>query len=123
MSPIELIASAIATQEGYYAPGNTLPKQNLNPGDLRASPLIRKKDSHGFVIFQSESEGFMSLLVQILLYAQKGFTLRQAINAYAPPTGADGGNDTTGYLANVSKWTGIDPDTKLSSLFTFKQLP
>ena len=123
MHKIEMLASAIAQSEGFYATQNDLPKANHNPGDLRATPLPRSKDKNGFVIFQSDSEGFMGLLVQLLMYAERGYTLRQSIYAWAPPTGADGGNNTELYLSETVRRTGITPDTKLWDLFTFQSIP
>lgn len=123
MHPIEKLASAIAQSEGFYAPGQTLPKANHNPGDLRATPLPRKKDSHGFVIFGDDKEGFMGLLTQLMLYALRGMTLRQAIESWAPPTGSDGGNNTELYIRETVRRTGITADTKLEDLFTFTSLP
>lgn len=123
MHPIELLASAIAQSEGFYAPQDDLPKSNHNPGDLRASPLPRKKDSHGFVQFLSDNEGWMALLTQLMLYALRGYTLQQAIYAWAPPQAADGGNNTALYLSETVRRTGIQPDTKLWDLFQFKSIP
>lgn len=130
MHPIELIASAIAQSEGFYAPQSDLPKTNHNPGDLRASPLPRKKDSHGLVVFLSDTEGWMSLIVQLLLFAQRGYTIGQTISTWAPPTGADGGNNTSLYLSETlrrmnSKWTGtpFTAATKLSDFFHFESIP
>lgn len=123
MHPIEKLASAIAQSEGFYAAVADLPKSNLNPGDLRASILPRKKDSHGLVVFNSLAEGWMCLLTQLLMYAARGMTLRQAIYTWAPPTGADGGNNSALYLSETVRRTGIQPDTKLSDLFTFTSIP
>jgi len=123
MHPIEKLASAIAQSEGFYAPSQTLPKTNHNPGDLRASPLPRKKDTHGFVVFLDDKEGYMGLLTQLLLYALRGMTLRQAIESWAPPTGPDGGNNTALYLRETVRRTGIAADTKLADLFQFQSIP
>lgn len=123
MHKIEMLASAIAQQEGFFSPGQTPPKTNKNPGDLRASPLPRKKSPGGFVQFYSDTEGFMALLTQLMLFALRGMTLQQAIETWAPPTGADGGNATQSYLDATVRRTGIDPSTKLSDLFSFQSIP
>lgn len=126
MNELYLICSAIATQEGYFNPHDTPPKRNNNPGDLRASPLPRKKDGAGFVVFSSASEGVAALYQQVLLYALRGFTLRQLIEVYCPRSGADGGNNTDLYLADVQKWTKLNLDTriytylKLDNAYNFK---
>jgi len=113
MSPLELLCSSIATSEGFFAPGDNLPKTNHNPGDLRASPLNRFKDKNGFVKFQSDPEGIAALYHQVTLMALRGMTPRQIITVWAPPTGADGGNNTDAYIASVAKWTGLDMDKPL----------
>lgn len=122
MNLLELLASAIATQEGFYAEGPAAAKTNNNPGNLRASVLPRKKSDAGFVIFTDAQEGYMALVTQLMLFVIKGFTLRQVIESWAPRTGADGGNATDTYLANTARRTGIDPDVKLKSLFHFERL-
>jgi hypothetical protein len=113
MTPLEKIASAIATQE--YGAKLLSPGHNNNPGNLRAAPnaLSRPKDERGFVEFATLQEGIATLYWQILYFALRGFTLRQMIEAWAPRSGADGGNATDLYLADVAKWTGLDLDTKL----------
>lgn len=127
LSPIELLASAIATKEGFYAPGNPPPVRNHNPGDLRASPLNRFHDAHNFVMFQSNAEGIAALYHQLLLMALRGETVRQAIAIWAPP--ADG-NNTQSYFDDVTKWTGLDIDKpiwdylQVQNLYTyFKDIP
>jgi hypothetical protein len=119
MTLIEKIVSSIATQEqGQHL--NAAP--NNNPGNLRDAPLAlaRPRSAAGFVEFASMPEGIATLYWQVLYYALRGFTLRQMITAYCPPTGADGGNNTQAYLDNVAKWTGLDLDTKLWDYLTLK---
>jgi hypothetical protein len=113
MHEIALIASAIATQE--YGAKLLSPGHNNNPGNLRAAPnaISRPKDERGFVEFASLQEGIATLYWQILYFALRGFTLRGLIEAWCPRTGADGGNNTDLYLADVQKWTGLDLDKKL----------
>lgn len=110
LAPIELFCSAIATKEGFFVPQQDLPKTNNNPGDLRASPLNRFKDSHGFVKFLSASEGIAALYHDVLLKSLKGMTPRQIITVWAPPSGSDGGNNTEQYIKEVAAWTGLDMD-------------
>jgi len=125
-----LLASAIAQSEGYFAPQDDRPKHNNNPGDLRASPLPRKKDSGGFVVFYTPAEGWMSLLVQLMLYAQRGYNLRQTVYSWAPPSGPDGGNNSALYLSETLRRMNkglVAPlyteETKLSDLFHFESIP
>lgn len=112
MHPLERLASAIARQEGFWSHGSSI----HNPGNLRASVLQRFKDPRGLVKFTSDTEGFACLLIQLIWFAALGLTLQQCIHRWAPPTGADGGNDTSTYLRNVCTWTGLTPETRLIDL-------
>jgi hypothetical protein len=116
LSKLEAVCSAIATKEGWFAPLPNLPRTNNNPGDLRASPLNRIKDKHGFVQFTKPEEGIAALYQQVLRFAMMGFTVRQLINTWAPPTGTDGGNNTTLYIQQVCDWAQVTPDTVLWDL-------
>lgn len=121
MTALDLLCSAIATKEGFYV-ANALPATNHNPGDLRASPLPRAKDAHGFVQFASDAEGITALYHQVTLMALRGLTPRQIITAWAPPTGPDGGNNTDKYVSDVQSWTGLNMDDKLYNSFKVQNL-
>lgn len=60
----------------------------------------------------SYEESYEGLMRQIRLDASRGLTLEQFIAKYAPPSE----NSTATYIANVSAWTGIPPNTKLAAL-------
>lgn len=60
----------------------------------------------------SYEEAYEGLMRQIRLDASRGLTLEQFISKYAPSYE----NDTRSYIANVSMWTGIPPDTPLAAL-------
>lgn len=60
----------------------------------------------------SYEESYEGLMRQIRLDASRGLTLEQFITKYAPPHE----NSTDNYIANVSAWTGIPPDTPLAAL-------
>lgn len=120
MHPLELAASAIGTAEGYYAPGNPPPKSNKNPGDLRASPLPRQKDKHGFVIFNSDAEGIAATIYQLCLFAVRGFTWKQALTAWAPPSD---GNNTDLYISEFARRTGLALDAKIYDSLHIEHIP
>jgi hypothetical protein len=121
ISPVAVtaIASAIQTQEGY-APG-TLAYTNNNPGNLvYAGQAGATPGAGGFAAFPTYQAGLNALDNQITLDATRGTdvngnpttTLAQFITSYAPPSE----NNTAAYIANVSNWTGYDPNAPLSSL-------
>src|SRR5579862_8104520 len=98
------LASAIATQEGFFKTG-TLPQRNNNPGDLRAAPwLAHPVIVNHFWVAGSRAAGVAGLYHQIALCIARGESLRQLINIWAPESD---NNNTSAYLANVAKWTGI----------------
>jgi hypothetical protein len=107
---VSKLASAIATAEGWWAAGKDPPRnrRNHNPGNLTASPLNRRKDGP-FVRFESDAEGTAALCQQILRHVLRGYTLRQLITAWAPPSE----NDTENYIRETVRRTGLDPEKKL----------
>ena len=118
-SLISLIASAIASGEGFFVNG-ALPQRNNNPGDLRAAPwLINPVVSHGFWEAPTAAEGIAGLYHQIALYIARGYTLRRLIEAWAPPSD---GNNTDNYVSETARRTGLDPDTPLWNLLTIEHI-
>jgi hypothetical protein len=97
------LAEAIAHEEGYYVPGS-LPNRDNNPGDLRHSPhSFHSADSPDAIgQIDSAADGWEDLERQLEIYANRGFTLSQAIFEWAPPTE----NDSAGYLAYVVNYLG-----------------
>ncbi|HHA3594135.1 TPA: lytic transglycosylase [Salmonella enterica subsp. enterica serovar Newport] len=72
--------------------------------------------SGGWRRFGSAREGMAAMATQLLRYQSGRFnqnsrkkTLRQLINTYAPSSE----NDTSLYVSQVSKWTGIGPDQEI----------
>lgn len=98
------LASAIATQEGFFKTGSR-PERNNNPGDLRAAPWLQHPviEDH-FWLASSRAAGVAGLYHQIALCIARGESLRQLISIWAPE--ADH-NDTTAYLKNVATWVGV----------------
>lgn len=105
------LVNAIATQEGRF--------QTNNMGDLRDCPWFPANSkgkryypdtgnpvayANGFWIPRTRAEGLAGLYHQLALDIAKGWTLKQLLNSYAPPTD---GNNTDQYILNVMAWTGI----------------
>lgn len=110
MDPIESIAQAIATFEGFFRPGSRAQRNN-NPGNLRyvGQPDAIGADGAGYAIFPAVEAGWEALRRQIRLDASRGLTLEQFIGKYAPPSE----NPTGAYLSFVSQKTGIRPSDPL----------
>jgi hypothetical protein len=108
-----LFAKLIAQREGFGKPGN-LPTRRNNPGDLRHAP----HGSHAGIgpndiaIEDSAADGWADEERQLRLYAERGFTVRQAVYEWAPPPE----NDSAAYLEFILSGFGgrVDADTPLS---------
>lgn len=112
--PVELLACAIATQEGFFQTG-TLPALRNNPGDLRfAGQLGALPPSKPFAIaqFKTLEAGVTALFRQLWLQVAEGQTVRQIIAQWAPPNE----NNTSVYLEHVLTWTGLPADTLVLDL-------
>jgi hypothetical protein len=98
------LAHLIATEEGYDIPGS-LPNRNNNPGDLRHSPHSFHQPSNPNAIgkIPTVAEGWEDLESQLKLFADRGLTLYEAIEIFAPPEE----NDTQAYLAYVCNGLGM----------------
>ncbi len=118
--PIELLACAIATQEGWFDPsGHTQPRLKNNPGDIRfAHQLNASAPEWGghapapIATFSSAPTGIAGLMRQLWLQAAEGQTVAQIIAQWAPPVE----NQTTLYLRNVLEWTGLPADVPVLDL-------
>jgi len=103
-------AVLIAKMEGFGRPG-AIPTVRHNPGDLRHGPHCQHPNGPNDVgTIDTDEHGWEDLERQLRIYAGMGYTLRQAINVYAPP--ADH-NDTSNYLRFVANGLGVSPDTPM----------
>jgi hypothetical protein len=115
--PVELLACAIATQEGWFLAGS-LPSLRNNPGDLRfagqagASVPAGASQPRPIAQFASQALGTTALFRQIWLQVAEGQTVRQIISQWAPANE----NDTSAYLKNVLRWTGLPADVPVLEL-------
>src|SRR5665213_1508454 len=100
LHPIELLACAIATQEGWFGSPTNMPIVRNNPGDLRyagqkgAVPPVKPND---IATFSTPALGTAALFRQLWLQAASGQTVRQIVAQWAPPFE----NNTGVYLADV----------------------
>ena len=107
------IASAIQRQEGTT--------QNNNPGNLMAIPGVTYQgqigtDYRGFAIFDSYQSGLNQLDKQIDLNIGRGLTLQQFFCGGGGYAGYAPGAQCGPYVADVSSWTGIDPNQVLADV-------
>ena len=113
------LASAIATEEGFFVAGS-LPQRMNNPGDIRSAPWLQHPALvHGFWMADSIQQGIAGLYHQLALDVARGWTLTQLIYTYAPP--ADH-NRTAEYLANVARMVAIDPKVTMWTYLEIQKL-
>ena len=91
--------------------------RNNNPLNIRHSSdrwqgKAKTQTDPAFVQFVSMAYGYRAAFVLLRTYRMKyGYnTLRAIIRRWAPPSE----NNTERYLANVSKWSGLDPDKPIA---------
>jgi hypothetical protein len=115
--PVELLACAIGTQEGWFTPG-TIPSILMNPGDLQFAGQIgahqpaRPDRGRPIAAFKSVGLGVTALFRQLWLQVAEGQTVRQIIAQWAPPNE----NNTSAYLQDVLNWTGLPADIPVLEL-------
>jgi len=89
--------------------------RNNNPGNLRYGVKwlgVVGADPDGYAIFDKPENGVRAMGVDLLTKIARGVnTLRAVISVYAPP---GDNNPTEAYIAEVSKWSGLDPDQVLA---------
>ncbi len=121
--PVELLACAIASQEGAFTRGKT-PSIRNNPGDIRYAQQVGATRPDGtagpvhpntpepIAVFSSLPLGVSALYRQLWLQVAHGQTVRQIISSWAPANE----NDTSTYLENVLTWTELPADVSVLSL-------
>ena len=92
-------------------------QRNNNPGNLRYAGQTEStgKDDAGFAIFPTPMAGWRAMHRQIAKDQNRGLTLAQFINKYAPSNE----NNTKAYLDFMVKNLCTDKDTPLEDLSRF----
>jgi hypothetical protein len=128
MASIRDLADAVVRMEGSMLPGSvnmTMVAQHglWNVGHLvwadqrNAVPVVI--NGRTWAGWPTYDEAYAGLIRQIRLDTSRGMTLSQFIAKYAPKNE----NNTAAYIANVSAWTGIPPDARLSDALDDWQNP
>lgn len=105
------LAEAIAHEEGFYVDGS-LPERSNNPGDLEHAPGEAHTTSSPIGSFRDPADGWAALEAQLAKFAERGLTIAQMIDIYAPASE----NDTAAYLAYVCQYVGCNPQTLVSDV-------
>ena len=105
------IAQTIQQVEGYY-PGSVAYTNN-NPGNLIfVGQAGATPGAGGFAAFPSYDAGYQALLNQIQNYANRGLTIDQMMNLYAPA--GQGNNNPTAYANTIASALGVSTDTTVA---------
>lgn len=118
--PVELLACAIATQEGWFGDPNNTPRKRNNPGDIRYADQLNTIRPAGWTkgqpapiaTFTRVETGITGLYRQLWLQVAEGQTVAQIIAQWAPPNE----NNTSVYLQHVLAWTGLPADVPVLNL-------
>lgn len=120
---VSSIAEAIATAEGYYAPGgydgHSLPYKLNNPGDLKkpalgADSLPTWKDT-GLVVFPNQEMGWAALRHQIELMLNGDSTVYDPSDTLLLVASKYADGDL-GWGRRVASALGVDPSTTLADI-------
>lgn len=108
-----LILAVVAIGGGAAMVSGARGIRNHNPGNIRLSSdrwqgLAPTQSDPEFFQFSEPKWGIRALAKLLKNYqARYGLnTVRAIITRWAPPSE----NDTAAYIANVSQWSGVDPD-------------
>jgi hypothetical protein len=99
--------------EGFYVPGSK-PQRNNNPGDLEHAPGETHEGMDPIGSFATVEAGWAALERQLGRYANRGMTLQQLVEVYAPPVE----NNTQLYLGFVCGKLRCQPGTLVSTALT-----
>ncbi len=110
-----VVGAGVGATMGYVA-GHPL-KFGLphNPLNLRSAPnagSVTTTNAGKFAAFHSEADGYKAAAWQLAQYPREhnADTIAQIIRTWAP---ASDHNNDAGYIANVAKWSGLNPGQKI----------
>jgi hypothetical protein len=123
VNPLEAIADAIQTFEGWH-PGSRS-YRNRNPGNLEGG---EKVDAKNYDVFLTFVEGYQALLNELTAKFSGNnkheigpdSTMADLMNIYAPPSD---NNPTTAYCLFICHWATtalgrtVDPSTRLGDIW------
>lgn len=112
------LAQLIAKQEGFGQP-SAIPTKDNNPGDLRHSPHSSHagEDPNAIGEIDTVADGWADLDRQLRLYADRGLTLAEMIEEYAP---AGDGNDPSAYIRAVCEGLGLPSGATVAEALTIE---
>jgi hypothetical protein len=108
--------SRYVVYENEVRVGGTRAWRNNNPGNIQAGAFATGEGAIGsdgrFAIFPDEQTGSAAIVTLLRRPSYQVLTIRGAVFRYAPPNE----NNTAGYLATITRVTGLSPDTQMNTL-------
>jgi hypothetical protein len=115
---VRRMAEAIAYAEGYYAPGNPIPRRLNNPGDVKISSVPNiGKDQYGHLHFATPEDGWLALYRQLQLIIN-GRSSVYTLDMTIEQMGKRWAEANTAWTTNVSTKLGVPATTTLRSVLT-----
>jgi hypothetical protein len=112
---VSKLAQLIAKREGFGIAGD-IPTTHNNPGDLEHAPGEMHDTGSPIGEFLTVEDGWEALENQLQKYADRGLTVQDMIEVYAPPTE----NDTDEYLDFICEGLGCQPNTLVKDALLIK---
>ena len=105
------LARLVANEEGFNVPGS-IPARRHNPGDLRHSPHSSHEGegTNDIGEIDNDADGWADLERQLRIDADRGMTLTEFVDTYAPPSE----NNDTQYLDYLCQGLGLSPDASVA---------
>jgi hypothetical protein len=114
--PVDSLAKAIATAEGFYVDGSR-PQRDHNPGDMTADLIGRGVGTDGpFIVFATDDDGWSNLKAQIQKWFDGSSKNADSSSTIADLSGFYTNTEQDSWASNVAKALGVSTDTSLSDL-------
>lgn len=114
--PVDALAKAIATAEGFYVDGSR-PQRNHNPGDMTADLVGKGVGYDGpFVIYATDDDGWSNLKAQIQKWFDGTSRNADSSSTIADLAGFYTNTEQGAWANNVANALGVSTDTSLSDL-------
>lgn len=114
--PVDALAKAIATAEGFYVDGSR-PQRDHNPGDMTADLIGKGVGTDGaFIVFATDEDGWANLKAQIQKWFDGSSSHADSSSTIADLAGFYTNTEQSAWANNVANALGVSTDTSLSDL-------
>ena len=114
--PVNALAEAIATAEGFYVPGSR-PQRDNNPGDMTVDIIGKGVGNDGpFVVFANAQDGWDNLKAQIQKWFDGTSSHADSSSTIADLSSFYTNTQQSSWAQNVANALGVDVNTPISSI-------